>query len=379
MNFANIKKPVIRLWTTAILLIFMVFLGCKAKDPVLLGFLAGTSGRVSDLGISGRDAAQLAIEQCNQSGGVSGRKVRLIVKDDQQNPDVARQAMRELISEGVVAIIGPMTSDMALAGTPIANEGKILLLSPTATTESLSDMDDYFFRVTSTTRNYASKGAGFLLKSGRMHRVAAAYDLNNRSFTENWIENFKNTFIELGGQIVAAIGFDALGDRTFLETAKELLAAQPDGIMIIANSMDSALLCQQIRKLDGNVGIALSDWGATERLLVLGGKAVEGVIVIQTFDRSNQNPRYQAFRKSFMERYHQEPGFPGVNTYDAVQVILAALRAQKNGQSLPDTILSINQFEGLQSDFSFNRFGDAQRSQASISIVQDRQFIVLEQ
>ncbi len=213
---------------------FHIFFGCKADDPILIGFLAGTSGRVADLGISGRDAAQLAIEQCNQSGGVSGRKVRLIIKDDQQKPEVARQATRELISEGVVAVIGPMTSDMAMAVTPIANDAKILLLSPTATTDFLSDKNDFFSRVVSTTRNYASRGARFLFKSGRMHRVAAAYDLNNRFFSENWAENFKNTFIELGGRIVASVGFDALGDRTFFETAKELLAAQPDGVLIIA-------------------------------------------------------------------------------------------------------------------------------------------------
>ncbi|MBI5593062.1 MAG: ABC transporter substrate-binding protein [Deltaproteobacteria bacterium] len=378
MDGANIAKPGTRPWTTAIALTFLVFFGCKAEDPILIGFLAGTSGRVADLGISGRDAAQLAIEQCNQSGGVSGRKVRLIVKDDQHDSEVARQATQELISKGVVAIIGPMTSDMALAVTPIANNGKLLLLSPTATTESLSEKNDYFFRVASTTRNFASRGADFLIKSGRMHRVATAYDLNNRSFSEKWVENFTNEFTELGGRIVATVGIDALGNRNFFDFAKELLAAQPDGVVIVANSMDSALLCQQIRKLDAKVEIALSDWGATERLLDLGGKAVEGVIVIQAFDRSNQSPRYQDFRKSFMERYHQEPGFPGVNTYDAVQVLLTALRAQKKGQSLPETILSINQFEGLQSNFCFSRFGDAQRPQTSISIVRDRQFMVLE-
>jgi branched-chain amino acid transport system substrate-binding protein len=149
-------------------------------------------------------------------------------------------------------------------------------------------------------------------------------------------------------------------------------------VVIVANSMDSALLCQQIRKIDSQIEIMLSDWGATERLLELGGKAVEGVTVVQAFDRASQAPRYRTFRKAFLERFKREPGFPGVNTYDAIQVVLVALGAQKAGQELKQVILSLNRYEGLQSNFTFNRFGDAQRPQASISIVQNQQFVVLE-
>lgn len=367
-----------RYWAGAGVLLIMILLGCKAEKPVRIGFLAGTSGRVADLGISGRDAAQLAIEQCNQAGGISGRRVQLITKDDQNQPEVGRRAVRQLIDEGVVAIIGPMTSAVAMAVTPIANEGKVLLLSPTATTESLSGRKDYFYRVTSTTRTYAAKSAEFIARTGRMHRAAAIYDLNNRSFALNWIENFEKRFSDLGGELIGATGFTSQADRTFLEIARNVLNTHPDGIVIAANSMDAALFCQQIRKLDTTVEITLSDWGATERLLALGGKSIEGITVVQAFDRESRNPRYQAFRKLFKDRFHREPGFPGVNTYDAAQVILTALRARTDGQPLRAVIQGIQQFEGLQSNFALDPFGDARRPQVSISIVRNRQFIVLE-
>lgn len=101
-----------------------------------------------------------------------------------------------------------------------------------------------------------------------MRRIAAAYDRGNRSFSENWLENFKATFTALGGEIIATIGFKTDEGRTFLETARELLATEPDGVLIVANSMDSAVLCQQIRKIDPSIPITLADWGATERQLV---------------------------------------------------------------------------------------------------------------
>jgi branched-chain amino acid transport system substrate-binding protein len=338
----------------------------------------GTSGRVADLGISGRDAAQLLVEQCNLDGGIAGRRVQLLIKDDQQNPDTARQVVGELISEGVVAIVGPMTSDMGLAVTPLLNDARVINVSPTVTTQQLSGRDDYFFRVSATTREYAGRSARYHIKSGDMRRIAAAYDRGNRSFCENWLENFKAPFTAAGGEIIAAIGFNTADGRTFLDIGRELLATDPDGVLIIANSMDSALLCQQIRKVDPDILITLADWGATERLLELGGKAVEGVTVVQTFDRDSQAPRYQAFRKAYLERYHREPGFPGVYTHDATHVVLTAIRDQKQGQSLKETILSLRSFEGLQGEFSFDAFGDVKRKNASISIVRNRKFVVLE-
>lgn len=360
------------------LLVFAILTGCKPSEPIRIGFVAGISGRVADLGVTGRDAAQLAVEACNQKGGVAGRKILLVVKDDQQQPEVAKQVVRELLNGGVSAIVGPMTSDMGKAIAPIVNEAKVLMVSPTVTTEALTGLDDYFFRVTATTRHFASRNASYQIKAGRMHRLAAAYDLGNKSFTENWLANFKAAFHEGGGEILRAVGFEVSDDTTFLRIAQELLALQPDGILIVANSMDSALLCQQIRKLDTKIEITLADWGATERLLEMGGKAVEGVTVVQTFDRHSTAPRYLAFRETYLERFHREPGFAGVYTYDAVNVVLEGIANREHGRSLKESVLAIRQFEGLQSRFSFDEFGDVKRPHASISTVRNGQFVVLE-
>lgn len=149
-------------------------------------------------------------------------------------------------------------------------------------------------------------------------------------------------------------------------------------MILVANSMDSAMICQQIRKIDSAIPISLADWGATERLLELGGNAVEGVTVVQTFDRDSQVPGYQQYRRIFMDRYQREPGFPGVFAYDAAQVIITALRNRRKDQSLRAAILSQRQFDGLQGETRFDKFGDVERSNASISIVQNRKFVVIE-
>ncbi len=358
--------------------VLVLLAGCDSSKPIKIGFVAGTSGRVADLGISGRDAVQLLVDQANEEGGIRGRHIQLITRDDQQNPDTARQVVRELIDEGVDAIVGPMTSDMAWAVVPVLNEFRVTAVSPTVSSEQLSGLDDYFFRITATTRDNAERSASYHVKNKTFHRVAAAYDLNNKVYAENWLKNFQAVFISSGNQFVDARGFSTDNATNFSSLADDLLRSDPDSILIIANSMDSALLCQQIRKRDARIHITLAEWGASERLLELGGRAVEGVTVIQTFSRANSSPAYLAFRKKFMDRHGREPGFSGVYAYDAANVVLEALRRQKPGTSLKDTILAGRSFQGVQNEITFDRFGEIERSYTSICVVRHGQFVVLE-
>jgi branched-chain amino acid transport system substrate-binding protein len=357
---------------------FVVTTACQKKAPIRIGFLAGTSGKVADLGISGRDAAQMIVDICNREGGLKGRPVQLVVKDDQQDPEQARQAVKELIDAGVEALIGPMTSDMGLAVTPLLSEARLAAVSPTITTLKLSGLDDYFFRVAPTVRKTASQSADYHAQNTGIRRVAAIYDLNNRAYCENWLESFTANFTRQGGVIVKMVGFDTQSGATFLDLAKTLLDACPDGILIIANSMDAALICQQIRKIDKDLYITLADWGATERLLDLGGRAVEGVTVIQPFDRENKAPDFQAFRKAYRDRYHREPGFAGIGARDATHVVLTALKAKKKKEHLKDVILRLRKFDGLQGDLRFDDFGEIERSNATISVIRNHRFVVLE-
>lgn len=64
--------------------------GCNHEEPIKIGFVGGLTGRVSDMGIAGRDGAQLAIEESNARNGVGGQSVLLLVRDDRQERAAAR-------------------------------------------------------------------------------------------------------------------------------------------------------------------------------------------------------------------------------------------------------------------------------------------------
>ena len=339
-----------------------VLSACSPAEPIRVGFLGGLSGRVADLGIGGRNGAMLAVELRNQSGGIGGRQIQLIAQDDQQDPEVAKRAVTQLIEQKVVAIVGPMTSAMAMVTVPLINQAQVPMVSPTVTAAALTGLDDYFLRVIAPTTEYAHKSANFHFTKQGSRRVAAAFDMRNQVYAESWLKDYRVAFEAAGGVVAAALPFSSSDETRFTELAQQLLRSKPDNVLILANSVDTALLAQQLRKLDGAVHISASEWAATERLIELGGKAVEGIVIAQFIDRESQQPAYLAFRKAFLERFGLEPGFAGLTSFDATNVVLDALAATASNQSLKQAILKRQEFAGAQSMIRFDASGDSARA-----------------
>jgi branched-chain amino acid transport system substrate-binding protein len=360
----------------ALVCCFLLLQGCD-REPLRIGFVGGLSGRVADLGGGGRNGALLAIEERNARGGVKGRAVELLIRDDEQNPETARRVVRELLQQDVAALIGPMTSSVALAITPVINGAKLTTVSPTVTTTELSGLDDYFIRVLPDTHTYAPKSARFHYGTSGLRRVAVVYDTDNRSYTESWLSGFRRTFEKLGGRVVAVQPFHSGKQGAFSPLVRSLLSQDPDLIVLVCGAVDAALLCQQIRKVNSRVSISVSEWGSTERFIELGGAAVEGVYFAQFLDHGNRTPRYQQFLSAYRKRFGQDPGFSGLAGYDAATVILDALEAQKRGESLKQTILASGVYQGVQRRIHLDRFGDT-TSTTFITVVRNGRFVTLE-
>lgn len=334
---------------------------CSPKEPVKIGFLGGVSGRVADLGIAGRNGALLAVEMRNQVGGINGRTIELLVEDDQQDAEQAKAAVQRLIGQKVEAIVGPMTSMVAMVTVPMVNEAQIVMMSPTVSTQDLSNIDDYFLRVISSTAEYAHKSADYQISQRGISRVAVAYDMRNESYSENWLKSYKKAFSEQGGEVILAEPYYSGDDVNFAELAERLLKVEPDAVLMIANSLDTAMLAQQVRRRDQHVHIATSEWAATERLSELGGSAVEGIMIAQFLDRESNSASYLAFRQAYMDRFAMEPGFGGTTAFDATNVVLTALAGKEKSQTLKQAILSKGVFEGVQSEIRFDKTGEAKR------------------
>jgi len=345
--------------TLGLAAVLLLGTGCSRKPPLRFGFLGGLSGRMSDLGLGGRNGVQLAIEDLNATGGVLDRMLELVVRDDEQNIDTAAQRLGELYDSGVVLVIGPMTSTVAAAVIPLANQRRIPLISPLAGASSLAGQADAFFRIVSDSGRSAQQQAAALLGRG-VRRLVTVADLKNVVFTKNWTGAAAERFAAGGGALAQALEVEVAPGLSFVGLAQRIVDAKPDAVIIAFSATDSVVLVQQLRRLAPTMLIALSVWAGTEELPQLGGRSLDGVVVTQFFDRFNATPRYLDFVERFQKRFGAAPGYQAMNAYDATQFGVSALRAAGTDAAGPlmTALGAIRELDGLQRKLTFDAFGD---------------------
>lgn len=334
---------------------------CSGSEPIRIGYVGGLTGRHYDLGISGRNGAQLAVADLNAAGGVGGRPLELVVRDDGQEAGQARRAVSELVAQGVVAIVGHMTSSMVEAGLPVAEQAGVLMVSPTASAASFRGRDDGFITLFPSNADLARALAEHVGARAGLRRVAILVDQSNLSYSGSWAERFGAELTRLGGAVIASIPFTSGAGTPLGSMADLALAGRPDAVLVVANALDTAALCQQLRKRSAAVQLLGTDWGFTRDALTHGASAVEGALFTQAVDVDGRSPRLAAFREAYLARYSRPVDFAAVVAYEAVQVVATGLRRAPTRQGLKGAILAAATFPGLQDDFSIDRFGDAQR------------------
>lgn len=338
---------------------------CSPKEPVRVGFLGGLTERASGFSEDARNGVMLGVEQRNQAGGIEGRRIELTVQDHGDGLAQLPAAFQALRDARVVAVIGPYSSAVGLKVMPLANEARLLMLSPNVAANALAGQDDYMVRIGRTVRQAAQSYAQMLHERGHT-RIALARDMGNAVFSTTWSEDFHAAFSALGGAVVAQADFGANPAVSYEDAVRTMLAAQPDGLLFIGPATDVARLAQQAAKLAAALPMAAVDWAANASLIELGGSAVEGMLFMQTHKRDDDSPRYVAFASAYEARFGRTPTASAIAAYDATSVLADALaRASVRGkpdEAPRDAVLQNGPYEGLQQTIRFDRFGDTVRA-----------------
>ncbi len=351
----SVGRPILAAWIAAAALWLAA---CQPAEPVLVGFIGGLSGTVADLGVNGRNGAELAIEALNAQGGT---RYELRVEDDLQDPDRARAAVASLDKQRVRFIVGPMTSATAMAIVSEVNRLGIVLISPTATTNELTGKVDHFFRVAPDARAGARQIAELLRKRG-LKSMAVLMDFKNRAYSESFGHAAAAHFRELGGQVGAELSYESRPSLDFAALARQLTEGHPQVVLIVSSSGDASLAAQHLRRIDPTIALAVSPWAANAQFLQMGGRAVEGALALQALDLESGAPAYVAFRRRYRERFGEDPTTAAVQTFDAVTMGVEALKRQGKNRSLRDTLGEAGaSWPGLHSAIVLDAYGDTDR------------------
>ncbi len=371
---AKIVRPRWFLFAVGILIIS----SCAPKTPIQVGFVANLTGSGASVGVDGRDGAILAVEEINSLGGIDGHPIELIVRDDLGTSQGAIDADQQLIDEGVSVIVGHMTSNAMMAAWPVVKDSGVVFVSPTVSTPQLSRLDDNFFRLIPAYGLFTERLATYAITDLGIKRIAIFYDIDNAAFSDPFRAGFTKDFISSGGEVILTYEFSSSSSPDFRSKLAELNEINPEGLFAIASPSDTALIAQQLRLVNMKVQLFTTNWALANELIEKGGTAVDGVIALAAYDENNTSLEFVEFSKKFQERFKRTPTFASGYGYEAIMVISEGLR-KTNGQEegLKEALLAVKNFQGINGQISFDKYGDVARTLYLIS-VRDGHFVTLE-
>jgi branched-chain amino acid transport system substrate-binding protein len=359
------------------LILLALTAGCGTRDSILIGVAVELSGSQGKIGVALRNGAQLAVDEINAAGGINGREIQLVVRDDQGNPELAKQVDQELIDMGVVAIIGHVTSQQTEAVYQLVNQSGVILFSPTSSSPFFSGLNDNFFRVMPDNIAFGQSLGWVIANNYDVQEIVAFLDIKNQSFAESLWTETQSAFESGGGEVLREIRYNS--DSANLKALIEEIAEEdPEAILFIASDSDTALMAQYGRLSGLDALYFSSTWAQTDELISKGGSSVEGMVLSAVFDPNSQDSAYLEFFEAYQEKYQTEPSLGASHAYESAMVLAEGLR-QTGGrlEGLAEALSGIQDFQGVQGEISFNLFGDVLRKSYFV-MIEDREFITVD-
>ncbi|MFW5828428.1 MAG: ABC transporter substrate-binding protein, partial [Alkalispirochaeta sp.] len=320
-----------------------------SRRPIVIGFQGPLTGTAADLGVQGRNGAQLAVETLNAEGGVRRRALRLDARDDRNRREVAQELVRAFEESDVDVVIGPMTSVAGLAVVEHVATAGPLYVSPTVSTPGVSDRDDFFFRLQAATDRPATVLGSFATRELGVQRVAVIADTGNAEYSAAFTESFSQSFEAHGGELVAAFEVPMSLDSRWSAMIESIAAENPEALLVVASAGDTARFVQAVRSVEPEWLLLGSGWAATEVLPKIGGAAVDGMVLARmSFRALSSTPRGADFQNRFLRRFGRPPSFAASQAYDAVMVVARTMdRVGTDTARLREELSSLNRLETL--------------------------------
>lgn len=371
------KKVVLALSLVTALIVTGCSSGASAGKEVTeikVGLSTPLTGDISQIGQSGKNAAELAVAEVNDAGGlkVGDKKlpVKLIVGDDENKPESAANVFQKFINQDkVLGIIGPPTSKNANAGAPIAESAQTVMISSWATNVNVTKGKSYVFRACFIDPFQGKVNANFALNTLKAKKAAVLYDVAS-DYNKGLAEVFRDEFTKAGGEIVAFESYQTK-DTDFKSQLTKIKAANPDVVFLPNYYNEVALQLQQAKQLGINAKFLGGDaWDSPDLFKLAGNDLLEGTYFSNHYATDADVPETQAFIKKYQAKYGNVPDATAALTYDAIRIFFQGVEkaGSTDKKAIRDAVAATKGFKGVTGNISFEGSGDPVKSAVMIEI-----------
>ncbi|HOB36307.1 MAG TPA: ABC transporter substrate-binding protein [Candidatus Avimonas sp.] len=373
------KRRLIAL-VSAVLMLTVVFAGCKSEDKnvIKIGGLAPLTGEVAQYGEAVINAVKLAIEEINKDGGILGKQIKFICYDEKGDATEALNAYNRLVDEGIVALVGDVTSKPTKAVAQKAVEDNMPMITPSATEESITQNGENVFRTCFIDPYQGRLMAHYAKYKLGASTVAILYDIDD-TYSKGIADAFEASAKGFGMTVTNKEGY-ASKSTDFNSQLTKIINSNPDVLMIPVYYNDVALIVGQAKAHGLKAKLLGADgWdGVLEVIDKSNVDALANAYFCSQYSATDPNPAVQDFLKKYKETYNKDANMFAVLGYDSMYILADAI--ERAGSTEADKIIEAlreTNYNGLTGITTFDENRNPVR-QAIITSFEGNSYKVIE-
>jgi branched-chain amino acid transport system substrate-binding protein len=360
------------------LVLFLVVLtlalfGCNAKQPdvIKIGVAGPVTGDQAKMGMDFKNGVSLAVEEWNSKGGVLGKKIDMIVGDDQHDPKQAVSVANKMVNEGVVGVVGHFNSNCSIPASDVYNRAGIPIITPGSTNPQLTDKGyGGVVRVCGRDDQQGKVAAAFVKDRLKLKKVAILHD--KTTYGQGLADEFRKN---LGGKVdVVYYGGIVQGDKDFKMILISVKSKDPELVFFGGIYPEAGLLVKQAKELGFNAPFMSGDGTIDPKFIeIAGAAAAEG-----TYLTFSPDPKNIPSARGFIEKYRAKYGEIGpysIYAYDAANILLNAIKEANSteGKAVIEKLHSM-EFNVALGKIKFDEKGDVTVSPYVVWITKNGKF-----
>lgn len=343
---------------------------------IKVGLLAPLTGNVAQYGIAVANGVKLYTKEINEKGGINGKKVELVEYDEEGDAAKAVLGYNSLVDQGVVAIVGDVTTGPTVAVVAESQKDKIPMITASATAASVTynaetgQVYENMFRSCFIDPFQGEKMASFAKEVLEAKTAAVLYN-NGSDYSVGVAKAFMSKAEEIGLEVIAEESY-ADGAMDFQGQLTNIAAKNPDVLFLPDYYNVIALIAQQAHAAGVNAAMLGVDGWDTVLDTVTDPALVEGSYYCSGYSTEDTRPEVQAFLEAYKAEYGSEPNMFAAQGYDAAMILYAAIaKADADGKLDNETIIAnmrATDMDCVTGHVTFDEYNNPQKTAVIINI-----------
>ena len=289
-----------------------------------IGGIGPTTGAAAIYGSAVMNAAQIAVDEINEAGGINGYQVEFKAEDDQSDAEKSVNAYNSLKDWGMQVLMGTVTTTPCIAVADKTAEDGMFEITPSASSTDVIENDNVF-QACFTDPNLGTASAQYIGENKLATKVAVIYDSSD-VYSSGIYENFAAEAKNQGFEISTAQTFTSDAKSEFSVQVKACIDSGADLIFLPIYHQEASLIIKEAS--DEGAKVTFFGCDGLDGLLSVDGfdkKLAEGVMLLTPFSADSTEERTAAFVKNYKEKYNDTPNQFAADAYDAIYIIKAAI------------------------------------------------------